>query len=507
MSSEFYRAFEDEFRGGRELIKSRLAQYLHFLDPLKRTDPDVTAVDLGCGRGEWLELMGEHGIAARGIDLDDGMLAACRERNFDVETGDAIVFLKSLPDESVSLVSAFHLVEHIPFNELKQLVEESLRVLKPAGLLILETPNPENLIVGTASFYFDPSHEKPIPSQLLNFLPKHYGFSRTKIVRLQEPSDIESKDLNLLDVFVGVSPDYAVVAQKAAPEVELALFDCAFEREYGVSLEKLAMTYSKQADNRETLAEQRTRADMLQREADAVRARLEALAEEKGRLSLELRVERERLLVLQDKINEQEVNALQMQKALDTAYNDFAEAQRVSVAELAEAQRVSDAELAEEKRVSDAELAEAKRVSDVELAEAQSATEHWLNVADNLDGELQRVYRSKSWKITSPLRKIAPLARWLVQLPKRCVRLVLVRAMAFVIERPVLTGMSAVLLKRLPMFHQKLRHLAHARGLIDIYTGQSPEEDMINLRDDLTPHARRIFRDLASANHSQGGQS
>lgn len=162
MSSDFYRAFEDKFRGAREVIKARLKVYLPFIKPLKDIYPDASAVDLGCGRGEWLELLAENGFSAQGVDLDDGMLAACRELGLRVQTGEAVAFLKSLPDQSQAVISGFHLAEHIPFDDLQALVEESLRVLRPAGVLILETPNPENIVVGTSSFYLDPTHRKSV---------------------------------------------------------------------------------------------------------------------------------------------------------------------------------------------------------------------------------------------------------------------------------------------------------------------------------------------------------
>lgn len=257
MSSGFYRAFEDKFRGSREVIKARLKVYLPFIEPLKDIYPDASAVDLGCGRGEWLELLGEIGFSAQGVDINDGMLVACRELDLRVQTGEALSFLKNIPDESQAVISGFHLVEHIPFDNLQALVEESLRVLRPAGVLILETPNPENIVVGTSSFYLDPTHQRPIPPQLLSFLPEYYGFNKTKILRLQESGDLTNNDnLCLLNVLNGVSPDYAVIAQKTAEDELLALTNQAFETEYGVTLERLATTYSQQAKQVEAKAEQ-----------------------------------------------------------------------------------------------------------------------------------------------------------------------------------------------------------------------------------------------------------
>lgn len=247
MNKGFYRAFEDKFRGSRELIKSRLQVYLPFVTPLKTIYPDASAIDLGCGRGEWLEILNTHGFSSQGIDLDDDMLSSCRERHLDVQTAEAVSFLKQLPDESHTIVSAFHLVEHIPFDDLQELVKESLRVLKPAGILILETPNPENITVGTSSFYLDPTHLRPIPPELLSFIPEYIGFETIKILRLQEPPESHgSTPLSLYAVFNSTSPDYAVIAQKKGEAELIKLSKKAFANEYGITLQHLAATYDLQ---------------------------------------------------------------------------------------------------------------------------------------------------------------------------------------------------------------------------------------------------------------------
>jgi SAM-dependent methyltransferase len=244
INANFYRAFEERHRGTRELIKSRLRVYLPFIEPLRGFCGADNAVDLGCGRGEWLELLQEAGFDAQGVDLDDGMLAACRARKLKVQAGDAVTFLKGLSEASQAVVSGFHLAEHIPFADLQVLVAEALRVLMPGGLLILETPNPENIVVGTTKFYLDPTHQRPIPPQLLSFLPEYYGFKRVKTLRLQESVGLlSSKVPTLPDVLYGVSPDCAVVAQKGAAPERMKLFDAAFEKNYGLSLDTLSQLY------------------------------------------------------------------------------------------------------------------------------------------------------------------------------------------------------------------------------------------------------------------------
>lgn len=251
MSDSFYRAFEDRHRGSRELIKSRLGVYAPFLEPFASLMQPAMAIDLGCGRGEWLEILGEHGFDAVGVDLDDGMLEGCRERNLKARKADAIQSLQELPDNCMALVSAFHVVEHMPFAIARTLITEALRVLKPGGLLVLETPNPENLMVGSASFYQDPSHERPVPAELLRFAVEHAGFQRTKVLGLQEPHDLHAaSSIRLFDVLSGVSPDYAVVAQKRAAENILSAFDAPFSTHYGLTLATLAQRYDDQANKR-----------------------------------------------------------------------------------------------------------------------------------------------------------------------------------------------------------------------------------------------------------------
>src|SRR5690554_470518 len=100
MSKDFYRKFEDEYRGSRSLIKSRLMIYLQFINPFYSFEKKIVAIDFGCGRGEWIELLSEQGIEARGVDLDDGMLKACKELGLKTEKGDILSYIKSLKDSS-----------------------------------------------------------------------------------------------------------------------------------------------------------------------------------------------------------------------------------------------------------------------------------------------------------------------------------------------------------------------------------------------------------------------
>ncbi|WP_413437595.1 class I SAM-dependent methyltransferase [Sulfuriferula sp. GW1] len=273
MSDNFYRAFEERYYAPRETIKTLRKQYLPFVTPLVTAYQGAPTFDIGCGRGEWLELMIEIGFKPYGVDLDEGMLNDCLEFNLPYEQGDAVAFLATLPSESQVVISAFHVVEHISFEQLRTVVSESLRVLKRGGLLIMETPNPENIIVATRNFYLDPTHHRPIPPQLLSFLPEYYGFERVKILRLQESAELSSsKTPTLLNVLSGASPDYAVVAQKAGTVELLTATSQAFEAEYGLTLETLAGRYDRQAEAKA----QQTEAKAQQAEAIAQQAEARA---------------------------------------------------------------------------------------------------------------------------------------------------------------------------------------------------------------------------------------
>lgn len=251
--SEFYRSFEDKHRGSRQLILDRLKVYSPFLEQLKACW-DLPVTDLGCGRGEWLELLTSMQIRCHGVDLDEEMLTACKERGFSVTQSDAIAYLRQLGDASQMAISAFHLVEHIPFDQLNALVEEAKRVLVPGGLLILETPNPENMIVGTSSFYMDPTHVNPLPPLLLQFIPDFHGFARSKVLRLQEPEPIQGvPSVTLMHVLKGVSPDYSVVAQTTTSSGPTPDLDALFAKEFGVTLDAVASAYEARVAGIETV--------------------------------------------------------------------------------------------------------------------------------------------------------------------------------------------------------------------------------------------------------------
>lgn len=244
----FYHAFEAAFRGSREEILGRLEGYRAFVAPLSQSVIPKSALDLGCGRGEWLETLKTFGFNPRGVDLDEAMLADCIAANLSVKRREALEALAATADESLGLLSAFHLIEHLSFDAVRTIVMDGLRVLAPGGILILETPNPENIEVGTVTFHNDSTHVAPIPPNVLKFLAEHAGYAKIKLLRLNSSPLQDPKTVGLNDVLFKASPDYALVAQKAGPTTVMAATDAAFAAATGPSTRDLAEAYDKTID-------------------------------------------------------------------------------------------------------------------------------------------------------------------------------------------------------------------------------------------------------------------
>lgn len=210
-----YAAFEDQFRGDPKEIRERLKYYLPFFQEAGKT---TDILDLGCGSGDWLDLLRDEGLRARGVEINTVMLDACRARQLEVVEADMLAYLHGLPDSCLNVVTAFHLIEHVPFETMLELFEEIRRVLRPGGLVMLETPSPENLVVAACNFYSDPTHHKPVYPHTLTFVLKNLGFNDVRLQFLHpvEGSPFTGNDrLEPLHMWFYGPRDYAVIAAKA----------------------------------------------------------------------------------------------------------------------------------------------------------------------------------------------------------------------------------------------------------------------------------------------------
>lgn len=215
-----YVDFEAAFRGTREEIRQKQSVYIPMLRDAGAGQQDRPVVDLGCGRGEWLELLRAEAMQASGVDSNESMIETCHSLGLNAARGDALSHLRGLPESSAGAVTAFHLVEHLPFDAVLALIDESVRVLRPGGILILETPNPGNILVGAQYFYLDPTHVRPLPSPMLRFFVEARGMCRVEIQELHPypeslrvPEDGSELAKRFNDFFYGPR-DYAVVAHR-----------------------------------------------------------------------------------------------------------------------------------------------------------------------------------------------------------------------------------------------------------------------------------------------------
>jgi len=188
-----YVGFEQKFRGSENDISERLAGYL----PLFEGASDV--LDLGCGRGEFLAALGDHGISGRGIDINHEMVELCRSRGLTVDEGDALSHLEGLPDGSLGGLFAAQVVEHFQPGYLMRLLDVAFHALRPGSRLVLETLNPACWSAFFDSYIRDVTHAWPLHPDTLSFLVTAAGFQRVE-VRYMAPY---SPDHKLQRVSVG----------------------------------------------------------------------------------------------------------------------------------------------------------------------------------------------------------------------------------------------------------------------------------------------------------------
>jgi SAM-dependent methyltransferase len=172
----FYNRLENRYRGSRSDIKARMKIYLPDVESAFIRTEGKPVLDLGCGRGEWLEVLRERDVPAIGIDTNQAQIEEALALGLDVRHGDALQAMADANDNSYSVISAHHLIEHLPFESVAWIAREAGRVLAPGGILIFETPNPRNIMVGASSFYNDPTHRNPVTESVLEVLFETVGF-------------------------------------------------------------------------------------------------------------------------------------------------------------------------------------------------------------------------------------------------------------------------------------------------------------------------------------------
>jgi len=217
-----YAGFENRFRGREEEIKGQLQTYVSYFPR------EGTVLDLGCGRGEFLELLRENGIAAAGVDLNAQMVDICIDKGLACEKGDLLEKLAAREDGSLAGIFSSQVIEHLPPAHLQRLVELGPRKLAPGGVIVLETINPVSVFALVQIYNLDLSHQKPVHPQALKFMLEVTGFEEVTLLyssplrqeRLQnlpgadERTAILNRNIDALNDLLFAPANYAAVAKK-----------------------------------------------------------------------------------------------------------------------------------------------------------------------------------------------------------------------------------------------------------------------------------------------------
>ncbi|MBB2182842.1 methyltransferase domain-containing protein [Lachnospiraceae bacterium MD1] len=219
-----YFSFENHFRGSRSAIKKSQEIYIDYFTNKGEI------IDLGCGRGEFLELLQEKGIQVTGVDAYAEFVEYCKAKGLNAIQADAITYINSLENDSIGGIFASQLVEHLETNQLVQLCQDAYKKLKFGGYFILETPNPTSLSIFMNAFYIDPSHNKPVHPKTLEYFMQQSGFKDIEIIYTEQSkvgyqlpllngeniSNLSefNDGINCISNIIFGSQDYAIIAKK-----------------------------------------------------------------------------------------------------------------------------------------------------------------------------------------------------------------------------------------------------------------------------------------------------
>jgi len=206
-----YARFAERFRGEEDYVKSGQRFYVPYFAGRKEV------LDIGCGRGEFLDLMREAGVPARGIDLSAESVELCRRKGLQAEVADLFTYLDGLADASLDGIFSAQVVEHLPPNRLPEMIRLAAQKLGRGGVIAIETPNPQCLAIFATHFYLDPTHARPIPDALLSFYMEENGIGHIEMhprsPAIESMPALASLPDDFRNAFFG-GLDYAIIGRK-----------------------------------------------------------------------------------------------------------------------------------------------------------------------------------------------------------------------------------------------------------------------------------------------------
>jgi O-antigen chain-terminating methyltransferase len=212
-------ALQDRFRGSERDTRAKLEEWMGMILEAGGNAGGAW-LDIGCGRGEWLALAAARGRSVSGIDANSVAVEHCRSHGLRAESCDALDYLRSTEDDSLGVITLFHIVEHLPAGYLLQLMPLAFQKLRAGGLIAIETPNPGNLLMGSHFFWNDPTHRRPLPEALLTFMLEYAGFG---VIRRAGMNDFPPENhlpwaeidvIRQVDSLLYNARDYGVLARK-----------------------------------------------------------------------------------------------------------------------------------------------------------------------------------------------------------------------------------------------------------------------------------------------------
>ncbi len=207
-----YFDFENRFRGNRNDVINSFTVYDGSIAYCQSKFNNLYALDIGCGRGEWIEKLTSSGFNCLGIETNEVMVEKCMEYGFNILHGDALDLLKSLPDNKYSLISSFHVIEHLEKDYLDKIFAECKRLIAPGGLFLIETPSIDNIIVSSKTFYLDNSHINKINPDSLIYSLHNLGFNFAKYYYINSGPLSDAHPQNLTRVLNGIAQDICVIS-------------------------------------------------------------------------------------------------------------------------------------------------------------------------------------------------------------------------------------------------------------------------------------------------------